>query len=101
MRPEPHPRIGDDVAFELPHIALRHLVGRDLLHAVVEAQELQLVIPSAQPALAAEIDRHVKFERHLLDAVEKDGILIEEAEPMAVGTPRLTAHAKKAQDILN
>lgn len=56
---------------ELPHIALRHLVGRDLLHAVVEAQELQLVIPSAQPALAAEIDRHVKFERHLLDAVEK------------------------------
>ena len=73
-----------DHRFQLPNVTLRNFVFGDLLFTVVNRLERHLVAAPPQTVHPDEIDRQFAAQRQLLPAVEKNRILIEEAEPVAM-----------------
>ena len=86
----PHPQFGTlaDHPLQLTNVTLRDFVFGDLLFAVVNQFEGHFVASPTQAVHLHEVDRKVAAQGQFLAAVEEDRILIEEAEPTAVGPPR-------------
>ena len=86
----PHPQFGTlaDHPLQLTNVTLRDFVFGDLLFAVINQFEGHFVASPPQAAHLHEVDREVAAQGQFLATVEEDRILIEEAEPTAVGPPR-------------